>query len=1044
MVTSTMVGMKWKPIDNITKNQPPSSTSTSFVKNAFPGQDPRLLSNGQSAIIQKQTFPSQQQQKQNNISNNKNKFRLLSIDQFKPHVKKEQLEQSLTSPSSSSSSSSTTIPNNTDLTGASDKSDPKICENNNKKNMTQNNNNNNNGDNNNNNNTANPIKIESENHPHLENDNNTDPVDTNRLKKKIKKLQNKIDGYKQNEVLFKNNTNTLTKEILGNQFEISKLYGQLKSLQINNQGLNNLNDYLINDLITTKIDFQRIRYNLIDNLHSNHVGAEDTTVNNPTTTLSPNTKKNSVEDKDNTMNQEQQQQEPEEAEEEAEEEDQNKQTLSDTSSPNNDLVVTKANLHKLENNIMMRLNQYEDLQNSLENQIKENNHLSKVKDLTISMESPYIKRLKDTIKVYNKTLKNLHSVLNNRTTNYQILLHKSEKAFAALEQKRQNDAANMRDYIDKSQKYMQNASIYIAKLEKEKNESNKIISDLQNNLTQQDKKWKNEVAQLKIKLNNINSNTNNNNNNMNAVSVNYEAKIKKLTQELQIAQNSQQTKQAAIELLNNELNKAKNALSVARRYQNSNIPNSDTVTEIINNQKKSYESLLDLAKTEHKREMDTLKTQYLALLNQYKHITTKINQKFSRDSPIIQHLLKEERQKLLNDIQSCLNIICNNPNMRDQIGGKDISNAIYLLNMVTSKLIDLSNNPQYQVNQQTQTNTNLVQQNTVFNNQNQQMVVVKNNINNNSNNNSTSTNTIDFHQKNMVPTIQEKPGSQNNPTPDNTIQLNPSNTASNNIQQNMDNNNNSNKNTTDNGINMVTSNSITHQSLPNNNNIVANTTVTSNNLSSVTSNNTTITTNSHTITNNQNTINTLAPSSFTPINKINKIAMPTTTTNSLDNNKFTSSDHINKNNELSTVTTNATTTNSDKHIETIEILDDVEEITPIEKKELSQKTTTSSHEPNKIIASSSLNPSTTENVAVPKINLAETDTPLATMESISTPGIQNSTNSTSGKQEIDSKSISEAQSQTEVEPTTSTISARSTGTIDIAPTANSQADKSTN
>ena len=719
-----MVGKKWKPIDNITKRQ---QRQSSAVKNPFPGRDPGLLSKGQHATVQKKNTLPPSQPKEQNMKQNHSQ---LSLNQ---HIKIEQdLFDTSNDPTIQNTSSTFNKLNSANLTGASGKFNKK----NNKNYMTQNSNNNNNNNNDNNDDISHggtTIIVKKENNQSKKISDNT-----HELKKKINKLQNKIKAYKQNEILFKKNTNIITEEILDNQFKISILYGQLKSSQLNNQKLNDLNDFLINDLISTKIDFQRIRNNFINHIKLNHFN----TINDRTTTLSQQISENKNAGKD--------QNKQVLVHESPQNKADNNNNNNNSSNDDDDMVVTKSILQKLENNIMKRLNQYEDLQNSFENQIKQKDQSSNITDLTISDESPYIKKLKNTIKTYNEDLQNLHSVLYNRTARYQFLLDKSVRLFDAVEQKRQNDAINTKDYIDKSQNYMHNARLYIAQLEKEKNESLKLINDLKNSLTEQDKKWRNEVAQLKVKLENIN----NDNHKMNAINVSYETQIKKLTQELQLSKNLHATKQATIKLLNSELNNINTALTPANPHQNLKVPNSDTLNDIINNQKKSYESLLDLVRSEHKKEIDILKTQYSALEKLYQQATTKPPlQQLNRDSPAIQNLIMQERQRLLTDIKFYLDFTFNNPNMKDYIKTKDMSNAVYLLHMIASKIMNSSNNPQAQVQQRT--------------------MVIESNVDDNT----------PFPQNNMVPRIQNKLG-------DNTNQSNLSNIVSANIQQSVSNNNN--------------------------------------------------------------------------------------------------------------------------------------------------------------------------------------------------------------------------------------------------------------
>ena len=133
MVSSTMGDMQWKPINTINEKQPPQQSSS--IKNThLPGHNPRLLSNGHSAIIQKrQDFPSHHPPNK--------KFHILSIDQFNPQFRRKQQNQltpSIVSNHPTSSSSSSTLPNNSHFTNGTTSSESKQQQ------QQQNNNNNNN------------------------------------------------------------------------------------------------------------------------------------------------------------------------------------------------------------------------------------------------------------------------------------------------------------------------------------------------------------------------------------------------------------------------------------------------------------------------------------------------------------------------------------------------------------------------------------------------------------------------------------------------------------------------------------------------------------------------------------------------------------------------------------------------------------------------------------------------------------------------------------------------------------------------------------
>lgn len=753
--SSNKLGSGWKPMDNFVKNRPMSQPSSRpKSKGPLPrsrGRVPPMLSNGQATMIRKRNLLDKC--KQNNKTSMKQsqllqqkKFTVMTLDKFVPQVKKELSEPTLpmgstpTSLSSKSNTSNSNFQSASVKTGASQQTAENNITSNDKRDNTA------------------SVKDES-------NDNLSISVtpskkdsseNVRKLKKRITKLETKLSGYKQNEILFRKNTSIITDEIFENQFKMASIYGQLAVLKENNQNLNNFQDYLINDLINTKLDYKMVKQNLVEGITkhfetSTKIQEEKLSKVNDLTTFAPTIK--GEDEKDEYLVTSIPLPQSVKEKETAEHDDLSviptsapvtipitttptepitsiqiqppitrspaslspsipvepiKSTKTDQNSTfneiinskeNRDNIVTKNNLNKLETGVLHRITELEELEISLRNEISHVEENSKIIDVSATMESPYVKNLRNSISNYNKDLKNLHTILNNRTINFQLLLNKSEKAYKALEQRRVDEATAMKDYIDKSQAYMTNASSHITRLEKGSQDSLKIINDLKRKIKQQGTFFEKEIDNLKTKhasdiAATVAEKNKNTNNNSSTSGIN-EQEFEKMNSELKSSQNLCLSQQHTIEILSRELYNAKTELSSSNPYNNNNTNNNGGVTKatqlLLDNQKKKYEEKIQLVTNKLSQELGVVKSQYISLLSQYTQLNT--NKKvIDPQSVEVKELLIKERKKFLGDIKQCLDIISKEASLKDTIKGRDVKNATDLLSLVTTKLIVAADN----------------------------------------------------------------------------------------------------------------------------------------------------------------------------------------------------------------------------------------------------------------------------------------------------------------------------------------------------------------
>lgn len=803
MPSTSKIGSGWRPIDNLTKKQPPPQRKS---PNKGPNGKipPLLLSNGQSALIRKKQLPLLQRKQ---VIPQK-KYQLLTIDHFKPHVKKEHTEPILPPVDRSNTLSHGTDSDRHNVTnfqgavptnsmGSASGDNDQISTSSQIPSLERSSDTNNNADDNSN---VGSVKQEFNNDitPPTSKDTTThvdDDKNIRKLKKKIAKLEAKIEGYKQNQNLFKKNTTIITDEIFDNQFQIAKLYGQLQTMRENNQNLNNFQDYLINDLINTKLDYQKIKQNLVKGIShhflssktnkkpkktvrfkidkkneggnvqkptskeplsiikdeekksletsleivvpsqdegyveddiplsqvsaitrptvktsSIHVPSTVATVdktdkafptNTPVGTIPKNIVNSATPNKavntktpGNTLNETPTLPEsttshvPQSPTLDTESADVTQEV---NSTENRQNIITKTMLHKLEAGIEKRINEYEQLEMSIQNKMEHAKDMSRITDLSTSIESPYVKQLRETIKGYNKALKNLHLILNNRTGNFQILLEKAKEEYSALEEKSNRNAASMKNYIEESQLYMKNASQRISKLENEKAINDKKLTEIKKRADSQSAqlkiqitKWKELVTANKKQtaINSSSSSPNNNNNTSNNNNTNSEKEVQKLEADLKSSQTLVASQQNTIEILSRELYNAKAELATSNpSNNNSNFGNRDGLVK----QRDEYEKRIHMMKLNHRQEMDSLRSQYVNVLHQYNNVLTNSNGTINPESPEIKMLLANDRFNFIREVRSCLTLMSRDESLKGRIPPNDMNAALNLLNMVIAK-----------------------------------------------------------------------------------------------------------------------------------------------------------------------------------------------------------------------------------------------------------------------------------------------------------------------------------------------------------------------
>lgn len=722
--SSNKIGSGWKPMDNMVRSSPPAkhsqhkSTGLNGTLSRSKGRPPKLLSNGQTGMIQKHNGLSQKNNLKATMEQKQllpqKKFNIVPIDKTAPNVKKESVQPTLPLRSTPTTMGTPNLnfQSASRDTGASDQNiENNITLNSNKDNSTS---------------------IEDELDDSVSMDKASikkeSPKNTRKLKRKITKLEAKLDGYKQNELLFRKNTGIITEEIYNNQFKIAKIYGQLATLKEKNENLNNFQDYLINDIINTKLDYEKLKQNLVNGI-TEKISSSEKTVQKQHTTKPYGNKMLLAIETGNKNESQKSKTSPTAALSGVTSSDapatittpiitnSSEPTSKSTStipiipiesiSPNKpssgptfnainntkeneDSIVTKANLSKLERGVLNRITEFEELERSLHNEIKNADETSQIIDISTTIESSYVKRLRNIIVTNNKDLRALHTILNNRTANFQLLLNKVEQEYTALKQKVFNEENGMKDYISKSQQYMAKASSQIVILEKEKEAASRFINELQSKLKQQSDTYTQKISLLRS--NNVAALatlTKNNDNNANHAI--YEQELKKKDAELKSSRNLYLSQQHTIELLSQELYNTKLELDAtsAKKTTTKDGEVDEKVSKLLAKERERHNIEMQHMTKQFKQKIMVLKSDNALLSQKCAKGNTQKKDVIDFNSPEVKLMLLDERKKFAADIKSCLEIISKKSSLRDNINFQDLSSAINLLTMITTKLLNV-------------------------------------------------------------------------------------------------------------------------------------------------------------------------------------------------------------------------------------------------------------------------------------------------------------------------------------------------------------------